>query len=456
MSEPQQQQPQQLQPPEPSRAAGLSVALAVVLLAAASMLVMKIARGGEAKAPPPPKADSGAPWTEVELALMQSLSPPPELPPSPTNAVADDPKAATLGQRLFFDTRLSGDGTVSCASCHVPSLYFTDGRRFGLGLDETGRHVPTVIGAQWQPFLFWDGRADSVWAQALGPLEAENEHGMTRLSVARAVYTHHRAEYEALFGAMPAMGDLERFPEEARPVPMDSYHLHSQRWEAMSAADRKAINAVFANVGKALEAYQRKLVPGVAPFDRYVAAVRGGDADGGGHLSTSAQRGLRAFIGEAQCINCHNGPLLTDMTFHNLGLPRPPEAVGKPDLGRTLGAVEVLGSAFNCQGEFSDAAERCDELTYLNPRFEDFRGAFKTPTLRNVSETGPYMHDGRFGTLEEVLAFYKSLPGEPEIGHRELVLELLDPDVSSADLVAFLESLTGPLPDARWLGPPTE
>ncbi|MEL6178536.1 MAG: cytochrome-c peroxidase, partial [Myxococcota bacterium] len=223
----------------------------------------------------------------------------------------------------------------------------------------------------------------------------------------------------------------------------------------MSKADRDAINQVFSNVGKVLEAYQRRLIPGTSPFDRYVAALGAGDPEGGGHLSKSAQRGLRAFMGDAQCINCHNGPLLTDMTFHNLGLPRLPEAVGKPDLGRTLGSVDVLASPFNCRGGYSDAPPdaRCDELTYLNPRFEDFRGAFKTPTLRNVAKTAPYMHDGRFRSLEEVLGFYKSLPGEPELGHRELVLELLDADVSSADLVAFLESLTGPLPDATWLEP---
>ncbi|MEL6182833.1 MAG: cytochrome-c peroxidase, partial [Myxococcota bacterium] len=216
--------------PYVSQSLWLGIALAVVLVAAGSLLVMRIARGGEQSAPAVLSADSDEPWTPTELALMGSLSPVPELPPSPTNAVADDERAARLGQTLFFDQRLSSEGTVSCASCHVPALYFTDGRKRGFGVDETERHVPTVMGVQWQPFLFWDGRADSVWSQALGPLEAEKEHGLTRVSVARKVYTHHREAYEALFGPMPSLEDHERFPEDARPVEMDSFHLHQQRW----------------------------------------------------------------------------------------------------------------------------------------------------------------------------------------------------------------------------------
>jgi cytochrome c peroxidase len=169
----------------------------------------------------------------------------------------------------------------------------------------------------------------------------------------------------------------------------------------------------------------------------------------------AARRGLRAFLGKAQCVNCHNGPLFTDAGFHNLGTPPPPGGRSRIDIGRSLGAQQVKSDPFRCGTQYSDS-EKCEELRFLNPQFEDFLGAFKTPTLRNVAKTGPYFHSGQVASLEELLAFYKALPGQPEIGHRELILGLLDPKVDSSDLVAFLHTLTGPLPDARWLVPPKE
>jgi cytochrome c peroxidase len=382
------------------------------------------------------------------MQLIQSLSPLPSLPDSPTNRVADDPRAAALGHRLFFDSRLSANGKVSCTTCHVPERYFTDGKQTAAGVGAVAMHTPTILGSHWAPFLFWDGRADSPWAQATGPLEADNEHGLTRVEIARVVAQHHPAGYQAVFGELPPLEDRTRFPEEGRPRPLEPGHPDQLRWGLMTAADQKAVDVVFSNVGKALEAYTRKLTPQPAPFDAYVAALRAGDTTGGGHLSPAAVRGLRAFVGPAQCINCHNGPLLTDFAFHNLGLP------GVHALGRSQGAAKVLTDRFNCRGDLSDDASHCDELTYLDPSFEDFRGAFKTPSLRNVAETAPYMHTGQFDDLTAVIDFYKALPGKPQIGHRELVLTLLDTSVATEDLIAFLQSLTGPLPDAKWTSHP--
>lgn len=388
------------------------------------------------------------PLTAAERALIESLSPPPALPPNPTNRFADDPAAANLGHALFFDARLSANGKVSCSTCHAPELFFADGKPLAQGVDKVAMHSPTLFGSHWAPFLFWDGRADSPWAQALGPLEAPNEHGMTRLGVAHVVSDHYASAYESVFGPLPPLSDGDRFPAAGRPHEHDPAHPEQLAWGSMAEADRDAVNRVFANVGKALEAYTRNIVPGPAPFDAYVAALKAGDPDGGGVLSPAALRGARAFVGKGQCVNCHNGPLLTDFAFHNLGLP------GDRNLGRSKGASQVLKDPFNCRGPFSDDPTHCDELTYLDPAFDDFRGAFKTPSLRNVARTAPYMHTGQFADLPAVLAFYKSLPGEPQLGHRELVLKLLDTSVSDDDLVAFLESLTGPLPDEKWTRPP--
>ena len=399
-----------------------------------------------------PAEDPNAPWSASELALLRSLTPIPALPPSPGNRFADDPRAAALGHKLFFDKGLSANGAVACATCHNPALFFTDGLPRSKGVGTAARNAPTLLGAPWLPFLFHDGRKDSVWSQALGPLENEVEHGTDRVAVARRIATDYRTEYEALFGPLPPLSDAARFPAHARPVPFGSAQPEHPAWLAMSDADRDAVNRVFAGAGKALEAYERKLVPGPAPFDRYVAALVAGDARGGGFLSPAARRGLRAFVGKAQCVTCHNGPWFTDKGFHNIGLPKAPGQSGV-DVGRGFGAQQAKSDPFRCGTPYSDATQ-CDELRFLNPRFEDFLGAFKTPTLRNVARTAPYMHSGQFATLKDVVDFYRTLPGQAQVGHREFILSLLDPQVEAADLIAFLESLTGPLPPAPWSSAP--
>lgn len=396
--------------------------------------------------------DYDRPWDADETRLIQSLSPLPKPLPSEGNRFADDPNAAALGHRLFFDARMSSNGKVACSTCHAPSKYFADGRPLAQGVGTTGRHAPTIMGSQWSPFQYWDGRKDSLWAQSMGPIESDVEHNFTRAGVAHHIYQHYRAPYEAVFGPMPPMNQGKRFPKQARPHQYADSHPEHTTWMRMAPADRIAVNRVFANVGKAIEAYERKLLPQPAPFDAYVAALKAGDAKGGGHISPAAQRGLRAFIGRAQCVNCHNGPLLTDRGFHNIGLPLAKGASGI-DMGRTNGADEVKKDLFSCGGAFSDQ-KTCLELRFLDPRFEDFLGAFKTPSLRNVTETGPYMHDGQFATLEDVLGFYKELPGKPGIGHRDLVLKQIDPTVPTNELIAFLKTLTGPLPPKRWLTAP--
>jgi cytochrome c peroxidase len=389
-------------------------------------------------------------WSGEELEIIASLSPPPKLPPSPGNRVADDPAARDLGHKLFFDTRLSESGEMSCATCHQPELYFTDGLETPEGIK---RHTPSIIGAQYLPFLFWDGHKDSLWAQVLSPIENPDEQGLNRLALAHVIHKHYKAEYEAIFGALPDLMDLGRFPAKAMPLEFDSRNPLNVAWVGMMTVDRDAINTVAANVGKSIAAYERMLFPRAAPFDAYVETLLEGDTTGGGHLSDDAQRGLRAFIGKAQCVNCHNGPLLTDKSFHNLVLPRQQNATFG-DLGRSLGAAKVKMDPFRCGEDYSDT-ESCEELDHLDPKFEDFFNAFKTPSLRNVAKTAPYMHTGQFASLEEVVSFYRTLPDEKDaFGHRELVLKLLDRSVDTGELVAFLESLTGPLPDERWLKPP--
>ncbi|WP_373047533.1 cytochrome-c peroxidase [Vulgatibacter sp.] len=351
-------------------------------------------------------------WSEQERALVASLAAPAEPPPSPGNEVADDPRAARLGHRLFFDPGLSASGTVACASCHQPARHFTDGLRFARGLAAGTRNTPTILGAPWLPFLTADGRKDSLWSQALEPLEHPAEQGAQRVEILHRIATAHRPEWEAVFGPLP---------------PLD---------------DGAAIDRAFVQVGKALEAYQRRLRIPATAFDRYAAALAAGDATGGGQLSPAAIRGLRLFVGEGRCVACHNGPLLTDGAFHNLGLPPGPGALQ----GRAHGARLLRADPFRC--------EACGELPFLDPALPAFVGAFRTPGLRNVSRTAPYMHAGQLLTLEEVVDFYRFRPGAPAVGRRDEILASIPPTLSTPDLVAFLHSLEAAVPDDPWWQPP--
>jgi cytochrome c peroxidase len=392
-------------------------------------------------------------WTHDEVVTLRGLwiGSLPALPPDLSNKVADDERATALGQRLFFDTRLSMNDKVACASCHLPSLGFQDSRSLGQGVGTTTRRTMPIAGTAYSPWLFWDGHKDSQWAQALGPLESAVEHGGSRTQYAHLIYQHYRAEYEELFGPLPELSDPARFPASAGPVTDPSAR---NRWEDMAPADRDAITRVYANLGKAIAAYERKIVPGPSRFDRYVEALLKGDPAGmRAALSTDEVAGLRLFVGKAQCLNCHNGPLLTNNDFHNTGVPAVP---GLPlDTGRALGLRQVLSDEFNCLSAYSDAApEECDELRFAKADDHALEGQFKPPSLRGVAERAPYMHAGQFTGLREVLDHYNRAPAAPA-GHSELKpLNLSEQEL--AQLEAFLRSLSGALstpPDL--LAPPT-
>ena len=172
-------------------------------------------------------------------------------PPDRGNRVADDERAAGLGERLFFDNRLS-PRTRACASCHSAELLFTNGKDVASeGVGQGSRNVPTILWTSHAPALLWDGRADAPWAQAVMPLEDPDEMGSSRLFIAQAISRHHRAEYEALFGALPELRDVKRFPAVGKPG--------DASWDTMTEADRYDVSRVLANVGKALAAFERHL-----------------------------------------------------------------------------------------------------------------------------------------------------------------------------------------------------
>lgn len=362
----------------------------------------------------PPLAFAMPRWSAEDKAVLASLSLTnlPPAPPDPSNAVEQRPEAIELGRRLFHDAGLSGNGAVSCASCHDPSRQFQDGLPVSRGVGTGSRRAMPIVGAGHGPWLFWDGRKDSLWSQALGPLEDAVEHGTNRLRVAHRVAAGHRVAYEALFGALPRLVGL---PEDAGPK---GSAAEQAAWAAVDPRRREAVSRVFANVGKAIAAYEKSLRHTPTRLDRYIDAVLRDDRGARGLLQDEEVRGLRLFIGKAQCVSCHNGPLFSDQQFHNTGVP--PRDASRPDRGRAAATAAVRSDEFNCLGPFSDARPgQCQELRFMVADDPALEGAFKTPGLRGVADRPPFMHAGQFTTLEQVLRHYVAAP-HAAVGHSEL------------------------------------
>ena len=284
---------------------------------------------------------------------------------------ADNPLTAAkieLGRKLFFDARLSLDGTVACATCHNPSLGFADGRARAIGIygQEFKRGAPMLINRLFGTAQFWDGRAKSLEDQVPQPIQNELEMRNTPENVERTLRAggEYREEFQQIFGT---------------DVTMDG-------------------------IAKAIAAFERTLLSGNSPYDKFKA----GDSTA---LSESARRGLALFESErANCIKCHSGFNFTDEKFHNNGAGQDQPL---PDLGR-----------------------------FEQTKNDSDRGAFKTPTLRDMSRTAPYMHDGSLRTLMDVINFYNKggIPN-PHLSRHMRPLNLTEEQ--RADLVAFLRALGG-------------
>ncbi len=413
----------------------LSTAALAFLAASAIFLAPDEARAA-------PRVDR---WSDSERATLASmlLSRLPAPPSDPSNAVEAHPEAVELGRRLFSDPRLSKNAQVSCATCHAPEREFQDGLPVGKGVGIGTRRTMPIAAAAHSPWLFWDGRKDSLWSQALGPLEDGAEHGANRTQLVRLLQTAYLADYERLFGKMPS---LQGVPANASPLGTAD---ERQAWARMSNEQRDAINRGFANLGKSIAAFERTVSFGESRFDRYVTSVLAADTAGQQTLTSQEVSGLSLFIGKGQCATCHNGPLLSDRHFHNTGVP--PRDSTRPDHGRSMAVSKVQQDEFNCLGKYSDAAkDTCQELRFIATDDPGMIGAFKTPSLRNVADRAPYMHAGQITSLEEAVAHYVRSPmavaGHSELAHtgkrhaQRKPIRLSDEEASA--LVAFLKALS--------------
>ncbi len=396
--------------------------------------------------------------TEKLLQRLNTLSPLPAPPVDTTNRFSRDPAAAAFGRTVFFDERFSQNGEVSCATCHNPETGFTDGRQLAFGLAQGKRHTPTLWNVAYHRWLTWDGRADSLWMQALDPVEDPSEMGTNRGHVALAIAEDPAllAAYEEAFGPMPEAatnwGTAEQRSLGARPrlrteTDPDTTKLPATVlvWEGLDESTQAAIDEVFVRVGKAVAAYQTTLVRGDAPFDRFVEGLNEKDPAKLTALTPAAQRGLKIFLGEGNCTLCHNGPNFTDGEFHNNSLPT--LHGGEPeDAGRYVGISVVKASPFNAAGPHSDDPTGPGGLQVrsLNESSVSW-GEFRTPSLRNLMQRAPFMHQGQFESLGRVIDFYSELEGASGRNHHQeqILVPLRLSDIEKADLLAFLESLEG-------------
>lgn len=378
----------------------------------AERLVRLLLLGGGLALVPPASAAPAPEFSDDEVARILAHGPwPPAWSADPGNRVSGHPAAIHLGQRLFFDQRLSANGKVSCATCHQPHRGFQDGRRVARGLATGTRNTPGLLDVRYQHWFGWDGGHDSLWSASLRPILDPREMGGSAERSARLLRASPAlaCHYEKAFGKPPAAADPE----------------------------------FLVNLAKAIAAWQETLVSPATAFDRFRDALASGDAAAAARYPATARRGLRLFLGIGQCATCHAGPLFSNGEFGDIGMPffLKPEGV---DPGRQGGIKRLLASPYNRLGAYNDDAsgENATGTRHLRPEHRNF-GEFKVPTLRKLGLTGPYMHNGSLPTLREVVRHYSELDEERLHTDGERILKPLNlSEAESADLVAFLETLS--------------
>jgi cytochrome c peroxidase len=341
-------------------------------------------------------------WTQSEIDKISKLSLN-ELKSvtDPSNKQLYDANAIKLGKMLFHENRMSSNHTISCASCHIEANEFTDNRTLAQGLRQGFRNTPSLLNAAQHNWFFADGAKDSLWAQALSSIENPAEQNFSRIEVLHFIIRDktYRKLYEQIFKhQLPSQTAINQLPKKAGP---NAKLEDLIAWKKLTRTQKDLANHVFVNIGKAIAAYVSTLKSSPTRFDLFVEELaENGKSD---TLNKSEQRGLKLFISEkSSCSNCHGGPLFSNKEFHNIGTGIP----GR-DNGRSEVIESVIRDKFNCLGEFSDAKpEQCMELQYINKNRHSHSGAYKTPSLRGLIQTAPYMHDGRYKSLNEVIKHY--------------------------------------------------
>jgi cytochrome c peroxidase len=444
--------------------------------------------------------DRGCDFSQAEWDRVAALG---DLGPAAldrSNKYLQNEPAIQLGWQLYFSTDFSGEARwedtlgrstssareargvrmkISCATCHDPDRaggdFTSTTRQVSEGSGWYDVNGQQVFNAGHYDLLYWNGRSDSLWSQAAAVMESPVSMNGNRLAILRTLTEKYRDQYQAVFGE--PLPPLTGLPANGRPGDIDGCQANDARepfadaFDCLDLAVRTPINRAFANMAKAIAAYEWELVSWNAPFDQF---VKGNNEA----ISFAAKRGLRLFVGRAACIDCHNTPMLSDGRFHNIGVPQrgpgvPTEAdcrrgnpycdcvsegtrtgvVGESCLpwGWHHGLLKLrTASSFRRDGEFSDdpAAALATHGAYYQAAAGApgplARGAWRTPSLRDVALTAPYMHDGVYSTLEEVLWHYDQGGATEASGIKSAELRpLLLSARDRSDLIEFLRTLTG-------------
>lgn len=330
--------------------------------------------------------------------------------PDSSNRASGKPEAIALGERLFFEPRISPSGKVLCATCHAPFRGWQDARARAFGHADTDRNTQSLFDVRHNRWFGWDGAGDSLWAQSIRPMLDAREMGGSQAHAAALVRgdAELSCRFTRVFGAPPSADD----------------------------------ESVLAGIGKALAAFQETIVSGRTPFDDFRDALEKGDAETAARYPAAAQRGLRLFIGRGNCSTCHFGPTFTNGEFHDTGVPFFTRSGA--DAGRHGGIRKLQANPFNLLGAHNDdrAADSALKTRQVSLEHRNF-GEFKVPSLRNVAQTAPYMHNGSLATLADVVRHYSELSPDRLHSDGESLLKPLRLSAGeSADLVAFLESLS--------------
>lgn len=376
--------------------------------------------------PSPPLFDGHFTENEIDLIRDMSLSKLGAPPADPTNEYGDVAAAAAFGEVLFNDALLSPSGNVSCATCHDPAKDLTDGVPQAVGVATGNRNSPAIALSAHSPWQFWDGRADTLWMQALGPFEDVLEFGGSRLFVAHQIVQRHASQYSEVFGTKYPLSDLSGLPASGKPG--------DAAYDALTAAEKDAVTRIFVNVGKAIAAFERALRVKPNALDQY--------ADGDTNALTAPQKKALSSFFKNGCAQCHWGPRLTDDAFHviRFGTGRQD---GAADVGREEGLVLLSKAEFLASSKWSDAPSAAKPFITDAP---SMLGAFKTPSLRGLPTSAPYGHGGTLETLADVVDHYGKRGLEhadgQAIGTTEQWVPNFDTNVVR-DLPPILEVMTG-------------
>ncbi|MDR1661263.1 MAG: hypothetical protein LBR95_02380 [Azoarcus sp.] len=346
-----------------------------------------------------------------------------------TNELLHRDDAIELGRRLFHDPGMSGSGQTACVTCHRPESGYQDAGYMTFKLDPGARHrAPGLLGVALQDWFFWDGRADSLWSQALAVIENPSEHASSRLQAVRHLCTRYEESFPVLLEGCQRVS-LPDAPLHASPL------AAKENWQMLSAVQRKDVDKLFVTLGKSIAAFESGLMPPVSRFDIYVEAIVMEDFGAAASiLSEKEAAGLKLFLDpQVGCINCHNGPMFSNSGFFVVATDTP----GQPEYDRQRGIEILLGSEFNCL-KWSKP-ENCPKLLYIKKDSAEAIGAYKVPSLRNIRHAPAFMHDGSIKNLEAVVEHYRN-PATLPLRHVDIRPAALFPH-QREQLLSFLNVL---------------